>query len=402
MESLLVLKERFKNIYSKHEVYITPILKFIMSFIIFMQVNEKLGYMSKINNLAIVLVMALMCSFLPYNFIVFIAAAFVVAHLYALSFECAIVALCVFLLLFLLYFRFSPKDTIVVLLTPLCFMLRIPYVMPLAMGLVGTPASIVSVGSGVIVYYLINYISSNVTAITLLGENGTVAKFRYIIDGVLNNKLMLVVILGFAITITIVYFIRRLSIDHAWTIAMVAGALSNIVILLVGDLMFDTKISIMGTLTGTIFSIGIVKILQFFVFNVDYSRTEMVQFEDDEYYYYVKAVPKITVSVPDKTIKKINSQNEDSFTNSRILANTGATSNARMNQPNPSSRTSTRTVTRAGNNLESARPNTVGQRPNTVGQRPGSPGQQSTSRVSTGYTEGIERTSNSRDIGQHE
>lgn len=32
--------------------------------------------------------------------------------------------------------------------------------------------------------------------------------------------------------------------------------------------------------------------LEVFFFSVDYSRTENVQFEDDEYYYYVKAVPK--------------------------------------------------------------------------------------------------------------
>ena len=45
--------------------------------------------------------------------------------------------------------------------------------------------------------------------------------------------------------------------------------------------------------------------LEFFVFNVDYSRTEHVQFEDDEYYYYVKAVPKNTVTAPQKRVKTI-------------------------------------------------------------------------------------------------
>ena len=32
---------------------------------------------------------------------------------------------------------------------------------------------------------------------------------------------------------------------------------------------------------------------------MDYTRTEKVQFEDDDYYYYVKAVPKIKVTVSD-------------------------------------------------------------------------------------------------------
>ena len=37
---------------------------------------------------------------------------------------------------------------------------------------------------------------------------------------------------------------------------------------------------------------------------MDYNRTERVQFEDDEYYYYVKAVPKNTVKLPEPAAKK--------------------------------------------------------------------------------------------------
>ena len=77
-------------------------------------------------------------------------------------------------------------------------------------------------------------------------------------------------------------------------------------ILLIGDLIFDTNVSIVGIIIGTVFSILIAKIVEFFAFHVDYSRVEKVQFEDDEYYYYVKAVPKITVATPSKTVKRIN------------------------------------------------------------------------------------------------
>ena len=50
------------------------------------------------------------------------------------------------------------------------------------------------------------------------------------------------------------------------------------------------------------------RIYQFFVFAVDYSRTEYTQFEDDDYYYYVKAVPKIAVSAPDVKVRRINAR----------------------------------------------------------------------------------------------
>ena len=41
-----------------------------------------------------------------------------------------------------------------------------------------------------------------------------------------------------------------------------------------------------------------------------YSRTENVQFEDDEYYYYVKAVPKVVVQMPEKQVKHITEHQE--------------------------------------------------------------------------------------------
>lgn len=310
MTTLLVMKQILMTLYSKYEVYITPFLKFVLALISLLLINSRIGYMDSIDKMTVVLIVALMCSFMPMNFIVVISALFTLLHLYSFSLECAVVVGVGFLLMFLLYLRFSPKDTLVVVLLPVCFLLRIPYVVPLAMGLIGTPASVVSVACGVITYYMIHYVAQNVSVIAAMAdeETETAAKFRFIIDGILKNREMVVIIAAFAITVVIVYLIRRLSIDYAWTIAMAAGIVVDIMVLLVGDLMFDTNVALFGVIFGNIVSFLLVLALQFFVFNVDYSRTEKVQFEDDEYYYYVKAVPKVVVSKPDKKVKKINSQ----------------------------------------------------------------------------------------------
>lgn len=308
MTSLLVAKQYLKKIYGRYEVYLVPVLKFMLALISVLLINRSLGFMEKINNAAAVLVVALMCSFMPMNFIIVVAAAFVLLHVYALCLECTVVVLAAFLLMFLLYFRFSPKDTVVVLLTPICFWLHIPYVIPIALGLLCTPASVVSAACGTIAYYLLSYVGDNATTMVSMEVEETTAKFRFIIDGMLNNREMIVTVAAFAVTIILVYLIRRLSIDHSWTIAIVAGALINVMILLVGDLMFETNVSIGGVIVGTIVSAGIACVIQFFAFNVDYSRTEKVQFEDDEYYYYVKAVPKVTLAAPERTVKRINQQ----------------------------------------------------------------------------------------------
>ena len=308
MTSLLVFKEYLKKFYSKNEVFIMPALKFLLAGVSLLVINANLGYMEKVDNIAIVLIVALMCSFLPMGFILLFAALFILLHFYALALEVAVVALALFLVMFLLYFRFSPKDTLVVLLTPLCFLLKIPYVMPLAVGLVCTPTSLISVSCGVVIYYLVSYVNVNAATLKAMDAGEATARFRMVIDSILGNKAMLVTVAAFAISVVIVYMIRRLSIDYSWTIAMVAGAIANMVILLMGDVLYDTNVSILGVMLGSVVSVLLARGLQFFVLNLDYTRTEKVQFEDDEYYYYVKAVPKITVSTPTKTIKKINTQ----------------------------------------------------------------------------------------------
>lgn len=307
MTTLLVAKQYIKNFISKYEVYLKPLMKLIVALTAMMMINGQIGYMRRLDDISIVLIVALMCSFMPMNFIIFVAALFTVLHLYALSLECAVIVLVLFLVMFLLYFRFSPKDTLVVLLTPMCFILKIPYAVPLAMGLLGTPASAVSVGCGITVSYLVSYIADNAASFTGMDMEDMVARFRLIIDGFLNNKDMFLTIAAFAFTIIVVYIIRKMSVNYAWTIAIIAGALTDVMVLLVGDLIFDTNVPIGGVIIGSIFSVLIAMIVQFFAFNVDYSRTEKVQFEDDEYYYYVKAIPKITVATPSKTVKKINS-----------------------------------------------------------------------------------------------
>ena len=307
MTTLLELRENLKNFYNKYEIYITPTLKFLLALISLATINLNVGYMSKLSNPVIILVVALMCSFLPTSFIILISAVYIVMNFYALSLECAVVAVCLFLVLFLLYFRFTPKDALVVLLLPIAFALKIPYAVVLAAGLLGTPVSIVAAICGVIVYYLIQFVSVNSNTIASLEADNAIGKFRFVVDGMMNNKQMLVMIVAFSITILIVYLLRRLSVDHAWTIASVAGCVTNVIVLLIGDLMFDTAISVVGVIVGMVVSFGLCKVLEFFAFNVDYTRTEYVQFEDDEYYYYVKAIPKNSVTKSKKTVKKITS-----------------------------------------------------------------------------------------------
>ncbi len=331
MTVLLEMKERLKQIYSKGEPFLLPLVKFLLAFITFNTLNGRMGYMTQLDNVAVVLIAALTCSFLPTGALVFFAAIFSLAHMYALSLEVALVGLCVYFVMYLLFFRFSPKDSLVVVLTPLLCAMKIPYVVPIVVGLLCSPMSAVSVGCGVVVYYVIEAIVANASNIRTMGNDEMVAKVRILLEAITGNRAMLVIVVSFAITILVVYFIRRLSIDYSWTIAMIAGVMINVVVLLVGDLLYDINISVGGALLGSLLALVVAKIVEFFRFCVDYSRVEKVQFEDDEYYYYVKAVPKMAVSMSTKTVKKINTQQPRSAAGGRGSASRHT---GRITQPN--------------------------------------------------------------------
>ena len=113
--------------------------------------------------------------------------------------------------------------------------------------------------------------------------------------------------IAFTICIFTVYVVRRLSIDHAWKAAVAAGAVASILVIVIGDIAFDIHTSYGVLIGGNILAILIGLVLEFFLFSVDYSRTEHIQYEDDEYYYYVKAVPKMNIAAPDVKVQKINS-----------------------------------------------------------------------------------------------
>ena len=109
-----------------------------------------------------------------------------------------------------------------------------------------------------------------------------------------------------AAAVIVVFFIRRLETAHSWTIAIIAGNVMILFVLLFGDMQFDTNLDLQKVFIGVGLSLILEFLVEFFCFMVDYTRIESVQFEDDDYYYYVKAVPKVTVSDSLRTVKTIS------------------------------------------------------------------------------------------------
>jgi len=305
MNKLLEIRDKAVRFYGEYENYIFPMIKFIIAFTAFLTIDLNIGYMTQISSLPVALVLALLCALFPANTAIFIASVMILLDMYALSIEAATITFVLFIVLYFLYFRFAPKDSMVTLLTPVCFQLHIPYVMPVAAGLLRKAYSVIAIVCGTLVYYFLDGIRQNASALAEIADKkgGSATKLNVTMGQLLENKEMLMVMVVFVITTLVVYQVRRLNVNNSWNIATVAGVLIQFVSLLVGYLVLGMTSRLVWLVVGSIISLLVGVIIRFIFMDLDYARTENVQFEDDEYYYYVKAVPKKMIATEEKVVK---------------------------------------------------------------------------------------------------
>lgn len=306
MEKVYEIKEYILNFYAKYSRYVDWGLKFILALLAFAFVNNHVGFFPMLSNPAVTFGLAIICTFLPVIMTVVVAAVLVLIQIFTLAPGAAVVSGLVLIFMFAVYFRFVPGKAVILLLTPLAFSMQIPMVVPIISGLIGGPLCVVPIAFGAIVYYMISYVKASATVIETVAEAGAISQIISFTQQLFSNKEMWLTIVSFTVVLFIVYNIKRLAVDHAWEIAIVAGVLANIIFVAFGCVMMDITISYVSLVVGSIIAALIALVIELFVFSVDYSRTEYLQFEDDEYYYYVKAIPKVSMTVREKTVKKIN------------------------------------------------------------------------------------------------
>lgn len=314
MMNLLVLRERLKSLYQKSEMYINPIVKFLVAFLVFTCINQTIGFDARLEKFVVVFLLSLISAFLPISVIVLLAAIVMIGHVYFLS---KILSIITILLLFILYFlllRFTPKLSYVVLAIPVLFILKIPYVIPIFLGMVYTPIAIIPASCGVVVYFFIQVLKNTAISSGNTGLEDTLQLYTLVVNSLIDNKQILLTILVFALVIIAVYLVRKLEFDHVFDVAIITGLTVNVLGFLIGDFVLGVTENIFIMILGTILSAAIVYIIQFIRLTLDYTAIEKVQFEDDDYYYYVKAIPKINVTVPEKNVKRINQRTASSET----------------------------------------------------------------------------------------
>ncbi|MBP5159133.1 MAG: hypothetical protein ILP10_02420 [Lachnospiraceae bacterium] len=154
MTILLEIRTKLRKIYQKNSMIIDPVFRFIVAFLAFTQINDRVGYDARFSRLSVKLLLSLISALAPWGVMVFLAMALVLAHVYFVSKFLAIFVLVVFIILYCFFLRFTPKLGLAVVAIPILTPLNLHYAVPMYLGLTQNPLSIIPTICGVTIYNL--------------------------------------------------------------------------------------------------------------------------------------------------------------------------------------------------------------------------------------------------------
>lgn len=315
---LLRVRDEIVNIYKKYERFITPVLKFILTISVFLLMRNNIGYAKSLTKISVIILMGLIGVFLPPQLIMLLFILVTSLHVAAGSLEAGIIVFALLVIIYLLFIRLYPVESLFIVGTIIAFKFNVPYIIPLIAGLFSSLAAMVALVLGIIFWYTAPQF--------IMMMEGQSAELADIVE-VINTKIMtlqevfkedqtlLASIIVLSVVLLTVYIIRKQNIDYAEYIAIFVGTIINLIGFLLAIILFDVDIGIIGLLLSTLGCAIIVTIAQFFSKVADYSRAETVQFEDDKNYYYVKVIPKIAVRKPRRQVQQNYTQEDTSGIN---------------------------------------------------------------------------------------
>lgn len=305
MITLLTIREKIRNFYQQFQRGIDPIFRFFMNFILFTALYAMFPYSDIFGSMIIIAGISFVCMWLPLGAVLFLSVLYTCIQLFSTVPEISLVYLLLFLVAYLIYIRLEIQTCLPFLFVPVAFFFGIPYVVPILVGILIGPAGIIPTAFGVFLYFFSIHVNDIVALLNSTSE-GQVEAYRYLIEQTFYDKQMLLMLLAFSVVIGVIWTYHRMSRPDAWNQSIIIGGVVGMILFFGVGYILEVELEIVRIILGFILSVFIGLLVQFFKCIVDHSRVEYVQFEDDEYYYYVKAVPKVSVTQEERDVKRIN------------------------------------------------------------------------------------------------
>jgi len=219
--------------------------------------------------------------------------------------EIALLSFFGLLFMFLFYSSFSRRENILVVLSIFALSIGFPYFLPLFAGLYFGITAIIPIAIGLFIWMYSPVVMGMVStdgvipadaSILNIGLDEVLEAFEsiqqnlagesYLIQNWLTASILIFTVFIF------VYISRKLSINYAKEIGIAFGTILNIFVFIAANVMGILDFNIGMVILGSIVSAALIYAISFFDVALDYKRAENVEFQDEDYFYYVKLIPK--------------------------------------------------------------------------------------------------------------
>lgn len=313
MTWLLELREKIRSVYYRYDTVFRTGGRFLLAFGVLFMIYYQIGYGISLFSAALLVILSFVCACLGSNAIPLAMGGMIIYQCWRISAEIGLTAAFLILLQLLLFFSFKPKHGILAAAEMLACLFQVSGILPIAVGLLFSPAELIPMCIGVFSGYMVITARDNYAILLAQNTRLTVMeKVSYYIQSLVQNEKMLLLMAALALTVCLVWWIRRRPYSYSWSIAIPAGLVVFVLTILVGNVLFAVSINLGALIVSCVFAVLAAGAATIFSFVSDGSRSEYLEYEDDEYYYFVKAIPKVSVTVSDKRVTNITQKQEDS------------------------------------------------------------------------------------------
>ncbi len=276
----------------------------IFSFIVLLVLSRYFGFAKILSHAWVVPLLSVLCAFLPPSGSALVMQGYLLIQLMSVSFGVAVTMLVLFVLSYALCVGYQAHKFNNLVGITAWHRLHIPYLASMQTALLGGVQEVAAVVCGTVISFYMKEVYDN--AALLKSGTDALSPIDLLRDNVFANPLFYIYLVAMAALFIMVYTIRTMNIRHAWTVAVTSGVVVEFILMLAGYLFVGQRSRIPELILANAVTFLIGVLTKYLVLDLDYTRVERVRFEDDEYYYYVTAVPKIRLEEEQKRVKRLS------------------------------------------------------------------------------------------------
>lgn len=312
MNKTVKIRDAMRNFFFANSSWLKIVGKGLIALGSFLIINHYFGYIEFLTDPLFAIILAIACAFIPMRAGGLVVIIYTFVQLTGLSGQVALVALILIVASYGISVFYGAKHIFNISYIPIALQIQMPYPIVVCSALLGNMRDITSVICGGVISFYLKTIREN--ASLFIEENSDITVVDVIAQKMVANPMLYIYVASLVVMFVAIILIRNLKISRSWLVALLVGIFAETAIMLIGYVITGNISRVPVLLIANVIAFIMGFAMTYIFRDLDYERVERVQFEDDDYVYYVTAIPKIELAKEEKRVTRIT-RNRTGFYN---------------------------------------------------------------------------------------